>query len=224
MALQLGIACRRKIPLHKLFCAHCWTMPSGSSSAPGRKFGRFSRIFHVFRAIPSWICILLRLKSSERIPTKITGKRKHLKEPVKFRNKTRFFIFVFINEQDHLRMNVAPDQTIILGLQIFLDHRSLSSIDQKILMTLSPSPDLPTPFFDLSTGCPRKKSPLKFIYNWTKIRTDWNRLGEKYKQNMTPFPHLKQTSQEAGGTPGVKKFQRKLQMNFKEDFFLGHPV
>ena len=42
---------------------------------------------------------------------------------------------------------------------------------------------------------------------------------------MTPFPHLKQTSQqEAGGTPGVKKFQQKLQMNFKEDFFLGHPV
>ena len=41
---------------------------------------------------------------------------------------------------------------------------------------------------------------------------------------MTPFPHLKQKNQEAGGTPGVKKFQRKLQMNFKEDFFLGHPV
>ena len=41
---------------------------------------------------------------------------------------------------------------------------------------------------------------------------------------MTPFPHLKETSQEAGGTPGVKKFQRKSQMNFKEDFFLGHPV
>ena len=39
------------------------------------------------------------------------------------------------NQQDHLRMNVVPDQTIILGLQIFLDHRSLSSIDQKILMT-----------------------------------------------------------------------------------------
>ena len=37
-------------------------------------------------------------------------------------------------EQDHLMMNVARDQTIILGLQIFLDHRSLSSIDQKILM------------------------------------------------------------------------------------------
>ena len=35
---------------------------------------------------------------------------------------------------------------------------------------------------------------------------------------------MKQMSQEAGGTPGVKKFQRKLQLNFKEDFFLGHPV
>ena len=33
-------------------------------------------------------------------------------------------------------MNVAPDQTIILGLQIFLDHRSLSSIGQKVLMIL----------------------------------------------------------------------------------------
>ena len=32
-------------------------------------------------------------------------------------------------------MNVAPDQTIVLGLQIFLDHRSLSSINQKVLMT-----------------------------------------------------------------------------------------
>ena len=41
---------------------------------------------------------------------------------------------------------------------------------------------------------------------------------------MTPFPHLKETSQEAEGTPGVKKFQRKLQMNFKVDFFLRHPV
>ena len=35
------------------------------------------------------------------------------------------------------------DQTIILGLQIFLDHRSLSSIGQKILMIL---PHCPTPF------------------------------------------------------------------------------
>ena len=38
-------------------------------------------------------------------------------------------------KQDHLRMNVAPNQTSILGLQIFLNHRSLSSINQKILMT-----------------------------------------------------------------------------------------
>ena len=29
----------------------------------------------------------------------------------------------FERKQDHLRMKVAPDQTIILGLQIFLDHR-----------------------------------------------------------------------------------------------------
>ena len=42
---------------------------------------------------------------------------------------------LFKRKQDHLRMNVAPDQTIILGLHIFLDHRSLSSIDQKILMS-----------------------------------------------------------------------------------------
>ena len=41
-------------------------------------------------------------------------------------------------KQDHLRMNVAPDQTIILGRQIFLDHRSLISIGQKILMILHP--------------------------------------------------------------------------------------
>ena len=32
------------------------------------------------------------------------------------------------------------DQTIILGLQIFLDKRSLSSLGQKILVTLPPSP------------------------------------------------------------------------------------
>ena len=46
-------------------------------------------------------------------------------------------------KQDHLRMNVAPDQTIIFGQQIFLDHRPLSSIDQKILMTLAPLPPHP---------------------------------------------------------------------------------
>ena len=32
------------------------------------------------------------------------------------------------------------DQTIILGLQIFLDKRSLSSVGQKILVILPPSP------------------------------------------------------------------------------------
>ena len=46
-------------------------------------------------------------------------------------------VFIIFFKQDHLRMNVAPDQTIILGLEIFLDHRSLSSIDQQILMTQS---------------------------------------------------------------------------------------
>ena len=56
-------------------------------------------------------------------------------------------------EQD-LRMNVAPDRTIILGLQIVLDHRSLSSIGQKILMILPPSSLSPPhpPFFDLSSS------------------------------------------------------------------------
>ena len=33
--------------------------------------------------------------------------------------------------------SVAPDQTIILGLQIFLGHTSLSSIGQNILIKLS---------------------------------------------------------------------------------------
>ena len=36
---------------------------------------------------------------------------------------------------------------------------------------------------------------------------------------MTPFPHLKEASQEAGENPGVRKFQRKLLMNLKGDFF-----
>ena len=35
---------------------------------------------------------------------------------------------VVIPQQDYLRMNVAPDQIIILSLQTFLDHRWLSSI------------------------------------------------------------------------------------------------
>ena len=41
---------------------------------------------------------------------------------------------------------------------------------------------------------------------------------------MTFSLHLKEASQEAGGTPGMRKFHRKLRMNFKGDFFLGHPV
>ena len=36
-------------------------------------------------------------------------------------------------------MNVAINQAIILGVQIFLDHRSLGSIGRKILMILPPS-------------------------------------------------------------------------------------
>ena len=38
-----------------------------------------------------------------------------------------------MKKQHHLRMRVAPAQTIILGLQIFFDQRSSSSIDQNIL-------------------------------------------------------------------------------------------
>ena len=40
------------------------------------------------------------------------------------------------SKQDHLRMNVSLDQTIIFGWQIFLDHRSLSSIGQKIFIDI----------------------------------------------------------------------------------------
>ena len=47
-------------------------------------------------------------------------------------------------KQDHLRRNVAPDQAITLGLQIFLDHRSSSSLGQKVLMILQPRPPFPT--------------------------------------------------------------------------------
>ena len=51
-------------------------------------------------------------------------------------------------KQDHQRMNVAPNLSIILGLQIFLDHISLNSIDQKILMT----PPCPLPHHLPSLG------------------------------------------------------------------------
>ena len=40
-------------------------------------------------------------------------------------------------KQDHLRMNVALDQTIILGQQIFLDHRS-KNLDDTICLSFSP--------------------------------------------------------------------------------------
>ena len=40
------------------------------------------------------------------------------------------------------------DQTIIIGVQMYLDHRSLSSIGQNILMTLHLPP--PSPPFYLS--------------------------------------------------------------------------
>ena len=61
-------------------------------------------------------------------------------------------------KQDHQRMNVAPNPSIILGLQIFLDHISLSSIDQNILMTPAPPCPIPhhLPFLgrlDISSFC-----------------------------------------------------------------------
>ena len=40
-------------------------------------------------------------------------------------------------KQDHLRMNVAPDQTIIIGLHIFLGHRSLSQDTAPVPFLLS---------------------------------------------------------------------------------------
>ena len=43
----------------------------------------------------------------------------------------------------------AGDQTIVLGLEIFLDHRSSRIIDQKILMTLLPPLPPPAPPFPI---------------------------------------------------------------------------
>ena len=40
------------------------------------------------------------------------------------------------SQQDYLMIDAAPDQKFILGIQTFLEYRSLSSINQKILMTL----------------------------------------------------------------------------------------
>ena len=50
-----------------------------------------------------------------------------------------------LHKQDHLWMNEALviKHTIILDLHIFLDHRSLSSIGQKILMILPPPFPIP---------------------------------------------------------------------------------
>ena len=48
-------------------------------------------------------------------------------------------------------MNVVPDQTIILGLHIFLDQKSLSWMGQKILMILPP-PFPISPCFDLNSS------------------------------------------------------------------------
>ena len=47
---------------------------------------------------------------------------------------------IFIIKTRSSNIKQAPNQTIILGLQIFLDHWSLSSIGQKILMILPPPP------------------------------------------------------------------------------------
>ena len=58
----------------------------------------------------------------------------------------QLFKCAFFIKQDHRRMNVAPKQTII-----FLDHRSLSSIDQKILMK-PPPPSSPSPLFSILVG------------------------------------------------------------------------
>ena len=46
------------------------------------------------------------------------------------------FLMHLCSQQDHLRMNVAPDQTFILGLHIFLDHRTHSQMLGKIEYTL----------------------------------------------------------------------------------------
>ena len=43
---------------------------------------------------------------------------------------------IWLRKKDHRRMNVALDHTMILGQQIFLDHRSFRSIDQKIFWVL----------------------------------------------------------------------------------------
>ena len=70
-------------------------------------------------------------------------------------------------------MNAAPDQTIILGLQIFLDHRSLSSIDQKILMTL--------PLYSIRPFC------LYIIHQQIEIWWDVTDAGQTERQTTKSF-------------------------------------
>ena len=60
--------------------------------------------------------------------------RNCVSSPVSLCNDDRRWYFGFKRTRSS-NDKLAPDQTIILGLQIFLDHRSLSSIDQNILMT-----------------------------------------------------------------------------------------
>ena len=55
-----------------------------------------------------------------------------------FCRSTKTSTFPLPLKQDQLRMHIAPDRTIILGLQIVLDHGSLSSIGQKILVIRHP--------------------------------------------------------------------------------------
>ena len=64
-----------------------------------------------------------------------------------------------------IRVNIAPEQTIIFGLQILLYHRSLSSIDQKILMTLPPHFPI-TPFSILGKISIEKNVFFRALPKW----------------------------------------------------------
>ena len=55
-------------------------------------------------------------------------------------------------KQDHLRMNVALDRTIMLGVQIVLDHRSLSSICWRLWWAPQYSPCRPCPPWPRQAG------------------------------------------------------------------------
>ena len=68
-------------------------------------------------------------------------------------------------------MNVALVQTIILGLLIFLDHRSLSSIDQNILMT--PPPPSPPIFCLVINLSPCHSSSFSFCLLSILLNNHW---------------------------------------------------